>query len=126
MEEGEAKRMIDLQPPQAAKVNQADRVIENDGSLAELHAQLDAIWEDLKRRYPRRMTTQVPQRSPERTWTFCGRFWAEHTTLSNWAVLAIGFVVILIFSARGVGFEGAQWAALIGVTVGLPDCALGS
>ena len=57
MEESEARRMIDLQPPQAAKVNQADRVIENDGSLSELHAQLDAIWEDLKRRYPRRMTT---------------------------------------------------------------------
>ncbi|MCY3707479.1 MAG: dephospho-CoA kinase [Caldilineaceae bacterium] len=57
MEETEARRMIDLQPPQAAKVNQADRVIENDGSLAELHAQLDAIWEDLKQRYPRRMTT---------------------------------------------------------------------
>lgn len=56
MEETEARRMIDLQPPQAAKVNQADRVIENDGSLAELHAQLDAIWEDLIRRYPRRMT----------------------------------------------------------------------
>lgn len=57
MEESEARRMIDLQPPQAAKVNQADRVIENDGSLAELHAQLDAIWEELKQRYPRRMTT---------------------------------------------------------------------
>jgi dephospho-CoA kinase len=59
MEENEARRMIDLQPPQAAKVNQADRVIKNDGSLTELHAQLDAIWEDLKRRYPRRMTTLV-------------------------------------------------------------------
>ncbi|MDE0143887.1 MAG: dephospho-CoA kinase [Caldilineaceae bacterium] len=57
MEETEARRMIDLQPPQAAKVNQADRVIENDGDLAELHAQLDAIWEDLKQRYPRRMMT---------------------------------------------------------------------
>ena len=59
MEENEARRMIDLQPPQAAKANQADRVIKNDGSLAELQAQLDAIWEDLKRRYPRRMTTQA-------------------------------------------------------------------
>ena len=59
MEESEARRMIDLQPPQAAKVNQADRVIQNDGSLTELHTQLDAIWEDLKRRYPRRMTTLV-------------------------------------------------------------------
>ena len=59
MDEVEAKRMIDLQPPAGAKVNQADRVIENDGSLTELHAQLDAIWEDLKQRYPRRMTTLV-------------------------------------------------------------------
>lgn len=57
MEEGEAIRMIELQPPQAAKVNQADRVIDNDGSLAELHAQLDAIWDELKRRYPSRVTT---------------------------------------------------------------------
>ena len=59
MEENEARRMIDLQPPQAAKVNQADRVIKNDGSLTELHAQLDAIFEELKRRYPRRMTMLV-------------------------------------------------------------------
>lgn len=47
------------------------------------------------------------------------RFWTEHTTLSNWLVLAIGFVIILAFSARGVGFTSAQWIALIGVTVGL-------
>jgi dephospho-CoA kinase len=51
--------MIKLQPPQAAKVNQADRVIDNDGTMAELYAQLDAIWEELKRRYPHRMTTLV-------------------------------------------------------------------
>lgn len=57
MEETDARRMINLQPPQAAKVNQADRVIDNDGTMTELHAQLDAIWDDLKRRYPRRMTT---------------------------------------------------------------------
>lgn len=50
---------------------------------------------------------------------FLRRFWADHTVLSNWAVLSVGFVVILLFSARGVGFDGAQWAALIGVTVGL-------
>jgi dephospho-CoA kinase len=59
MEESEAQRMIKLQPPQAAKVNQADRVIDNDGTMAELYAQLDAIWEELKRRYPHRMTTLV-------------------------------------------------------------------
>jgi dephospho-CoA kinase len=57
MEETDARRMINLQPPQAAKVNQADRVIDNDGTLTDLHAQLDAIWDELKRRYPRRMTT---------------------------------------------------------------------
>ena len=57
LEETDARRMIKLQPPQAAKVNQADRVIDNDGTLTDLHAQLDAIWDDLKRRYPRRMTT---------------------------------------------------------------------
>lgn len=47
------------------------------------------------------------------------RFWNEHPALSNWAVLAIGMVIILIFSARHVGFETGQWAALIVATVGL-------
>jgi hypothetical protein len=50
---------------------------------------------------------------------FLKRFWAKQTTLSNWLILAVGFVVILVFSARDVGFDGGQWAALIGVTVGL-------
>ena len=59
MEEGDARHIINLQPPQAAKVNQADRIIDNDGTLADLYSQLDSIWEDLKRRYPRRMTTLV-------------------------------------------------------------------
>jgi hypothetical protein len=39
--------------------------------------------------------------------------------LSNWAVLAVGMVVILYFSARHVGFEPTQWVALVGATVGL-------
>ncbi len=56
MDENEARYIINLQTPQAAKMNQADRVIDNNGTLVELHAQLDAIWEDLTRRYPRRMT----------------------------------------------------------------------
>ena len=45
------------------------------------------------------------------------RFWNEHPVLSNWLVLAFGMVVILYFSARHVGFEPAQWAALVGATV---------
>lgn len=52
MEEGKAQRIIDIQPPQAAKVNQADRVIENNGALEDLYDQLDAIWAELLRRYP--------------------------------------------------------------------------
>ncbi len=47
------------------------------------------------------------------------RFWNEHVALSNWLILAIGFVIILVFSARDVGFTSGQWVALIGVTVGL-------
>ncbi len=50
---------------------------------------------------------------------FLKRFWVEHTTISNWIILAVGFVAILFYSARDVGFEGGQWAALIGATVGL-------
>ena len=55
MNEEQASQIISIQPPQAAKVNQADRVIDNDGTLEELYAQLDAIWQDLVKRYPARM-----------------------------------------------------------------------
>ena len=47
------------------------------------------------------------------------RFWSEHPALSNWGVLALGMVIILVFSARQVGFEPRQWAALIGATIAL-------
>jgi hypothetical protein len=47
------------------------------------------------------------------------RFWNEHPALSNWGVLALGMVIILVFSARQVGFEPRQWAALIGATIAL-------
>ena len=55
MDEAQARRIMAAQSPQAAKVNQADRVIRNDGTLEELYAQLDAIWADLQRRYPNRL-----------------------------------------------------------------------
>ena len=35
------------QSPQAEKIKQAARVIDNSGSPAELYAQLDAIWNEL-------------------------------------------------------------------------------
>lgn len=47
------------------------------------------------------------------------RFWTEHPVLSNWLILAAGMVVILYFSARHIAFQPVQWAALMGVTVGL-------
>lgn len=55
MDEAAARQRMRMQSPQAAKVNQADRVIENSGTLEELYAQLDRIWDDLKATYPRRM-----------------------------------------------------------------------
>ncbi len=45
------------------------------------------------------------------------RFWTTRPVLANWLILAIGMVTILFFSARHVGFEPGQWAALIGATV---------
>lgn len=47
------------------------------------------------------------------------RFWNEHPVLSNFIVLAVGFVIILFFSARHVGFAPSQWAAVVAATVGL-------
>ncbi len=47
MDDTEARRRMAAQSPQAEKVKQADRVIDNSGSPAELYAQLDAIWNEL-------------------------------------------------------------------------------
>ncbi|HXF61142.1 MAG TPA: dephospho-CoA kinase [Caldilineaceae bacterium] len=55
MTEAQARQRMSMQSPQAAKINQADRVIDNSGTLDELYAQLDAIWEELKRLYPKRL-----------------------------------------------------------------------
>jgi hypothetical protein len=46
------------------------------------------------------------------------RAWAEaHPNLAAWAVLAIGMVAVLAFSARDVGLSASQWAWLILATV---------
>jgi len=47
MDEAEARRRMAVQSPQAEKVRQANRVIDNSGSPVELYAQLDAIWSEL-------------------------------------------------------------------------------
>lgn len=41
----------------------------------------------------------------------------RHPQLTAWAVLAVGMVVILIWSAKDVGLEAGQWAALIVTTI---------
>lgn len=55
MSEEQARQRMAMQGPQAAKINQANRVIDNSSTLEELYAQLDAIWVALKASYPRRM-----------------------------------------------------------------------
>ena len=47
------------------------------------------------------------------------QFADQHPRLTGWAVLAVGMVLILIWSARDVGLLPGQWAALILATIGL-------
>jgi len=46
------------------------------------------------------------------------RDWVNrHPQLTAWVLLAIGIVAILIWSAKDVGLEAGQWAALIVTTI---------
>jgi len=47
------------------------------------------------------------------------QFVSKHPRLTAWLVLAIGMVIILIWSARDVGLLPGQWVALIVATIGL-------
>jgi len=51
MSETEARRRIANQMPQEERVQQATRVITNDGTLADLHDQLAQIWSDVTEKY---------------------------------------------------------------------------
>jgi hypothetical protein len=42
---------------------------------------------------------------------------AKHPQIVAWIALAIGMVIILVWSAREVGFTTSQWAALIVTTI---------
>jgi hypothetical protein len=44
-------------------------------------------------------------------------FVEKHPQITAWIVLAIGMVIILVLSARDVGFTTGQWAALIVTTI---------
>lgn len=46
--EEEIQQRLDAQSSQSEKVKQADRVIENSGTLADLHKRLDEIWSELQ------------------------------------------------------------------------------
>jgi len=41
----------------------------------------------------------------------------HHPRLTMWAVLAVGMVLILLWSAKDVGLLPGQWAALIAATI---------
>jgi len=45
------------------------------------------------------------------------KFASDHPQITSWIVLAIGMVIILIWSARDVGFTGSQWTALVITTI---------
>ena len=45
------------------------------------------------------------------------KFAVNHPQITSWVVLAIGMVIILIWSAKDVGFTTSQWAALIVTTI---------
>jgi hypothetical protein len=41
----------------------------------------------------------------------------RHPQLTAWAVLAVGMVIVLVWSARDVGLQAGQWAALVVATI---------
>ena len=44
-------------------------------------------------------------------------FARNHPQITAWIALAIGMVIILVWSAKDVGFTASQWAALIVTTI---------
>jgi dephospho-CoA kinase len=51
MDETEVLKRMAAQSPQAEKLKQADRVIQNDGTVEQLQTQLDAIWAKIEQRW---------------------------------------------------------------------------
>jgi hypothetical protein len=45
------------------------------------------------------------------------KFAGDHPQITSWIVLAIGMVIILIWSASEVGFTPGQWTALVITTI---------
>ncbi len=45
------------------------------------------------------------------------KFAKNHPQITSWIVLAIGMVIILVWSAQDVGFTTSQWGALVITTI---------
>lgn len=45
------------------------------------------------------------------------KYASDHPQITSWIALAIGMVIILIWSAKDVGFSAGQWAAVIVTTI---------
>ena len=45
------------------------------------------------------------------------KFAGNHPQITSWIVLAIGMVIILVWSAKDVGFTTSQWVALVITTI---------
>ena len=45
------------------------------------------------------------------------KFAVNHPQITSWIVLAIGMVIILVWSAKDVGFTASQWIALVVTTI---------
>jgi MFS superfamily sulfate permease-like transporter len=45
------------------------------------------------------------------------KFAGDHPQITSWILLAIGMVIILVWSAREVGFTPSQWTALVITTI---------
>jgi hypothetical protein len=44
-------------------------------------------------------------------------FAKKHPQIAAWIALAIGMIIILVWSAKDVGFTATQWAALVVTTI---------
>jgi protein-S-isoprenylcysteine O-methyltransferase Ste14 len=52
------------------------------------------------------------------------QFVTAHPQLTSWIVLALGMVIILVWSARDVGLLAGQWVALIVATIAVAGLAV--
>lgn len=122
--EQEASLRVDAQSPQEAKAAQADRVIENDGEVEALRGKVRAAWTELmakaaaigpaQRGDPDDAAAVSAELNSNGREKMSFKAWiSRHPRLTAWAVLGVGMVVILVWSAKNVGLLPGQWATLI-------------